>query len=103
MGRGSANVPEAYHDLRAVFSKSRASSLPPHRPHDCVIELLPGTSPPKGRLYSLSGPEREAMEKYINESLLAGFIHPSSSPAGAEFFFVEKKDGSSIPALTIGG
>ncbi len=26
-----ANVPEAYHDLRAVFSKSRASSLPPHR------------------------------------------------------------------------
>ncbi len=65
MGRGSANVPEAYHDLRAVFSKSRASSLPPHRPHDCVIELLPGTSPPKGCLYSLSGPEREAMEKYI--------------------------------------
>ncbi len=96
-------VPVAYHDLRAVFSKSRASSLPPHRPYDCAIELLPGTSPPKGRLYSLSGPEREAMEKYINESLLAGFIRPSSSPAGAGFFFVEKKDGSLRPCIDYRG
>ncbi len=98
-----ANVPEAYHDLRAVFSKSRASSLPPLRPYDCAIELLPGTSPPKGRLYSLSGPEREAMERYINESLLAGFIRPSSSPAGAGFFFVEKKDGSLRPCIDYRG
>ncbi len=36
-----ANVPETYHDLRAVFSKSRASSLPPHHPYDYAIELLP--------------------------------------------------------------
>ncbi len=56
-----ADVPEAYHDLRAVFSKSRASFLPPHCPYDCAIDLLPGTSPPKGRLYTLSRPEREAM------------------------------------------
>ncbi len=49
-----ADVQEAYHDLRAVFSKSQASSLPPHRPYDCMIDLLPGTSPPKGHLYSLS-------------------------------------------------
>ncbi|KAI7799367.1 hypothetical protein IRJ41_001167, partial [Triplophysa rosa] len=47
-------VPEEYHDLRSVFNKSRATSLPPHHPYDCVIDLLPGTSPPKGRLYSLS-------------------------------------------------
>lgn len=59
-----ADVPEAYHDLRTVFSKSRASSLPLHHPYDCVIELLLGTSLPKGRIYSLSRPEREAMEKY---------------------------------------
>ncbi len=48
--------------------RSRASSLPPHRPYDCAIDLLPGTSPPKGRLYSLSRPEREAMERYIHDS-----------------------------------
>ncbi len=69
-----------------MFSKSRAASLPPHRPYDCAIELEPGMSPPKGRLYSLSVPEREAMDKYISNSLTGGFIRPSSSPAGAGFF-----------------
>ena len=34
------------------------------------------------------------MTKYIQESLAAGIIRLSSSPAGAGFFFVGKKDGS---------
>ncbi|KAI2662144.1 Transposon Tf2-9 polyprotein [Labeo rohita] len=97
------NVPAEYLDLKEVFSKSRAASLPPHRPYDCAIELLPGTSPPKGKLYSLSIPEREAMEKYISDSLAAGFIRPSSSPAGAGFFFVGKKDGSLRPCIDYRG
>ncbi len=98
-----SNVPEEYLDLKEVFSKSRAASLPPHRPYDCAIELVPGMSPPKGRLYSLSVPEREAMEKYISDSLTAGIIHPSSSPAGAGFFFVAKKDGSLRPCIDYRG
>ncbi|KAI2662624.1 Retrotransposon-like protein 1 [Labeo rohita] len=97
------NVPIEYLDLKEVFSKSRAASLPPHRPYDCAIELLPGTSPPKGKLYSLSIHEREAMEKYISDSLAAGFIRPSSSPAGAGFFFVGKKDGSLQPCIDYRG
>ncbi|KAI7790520.1 Pol polyprotein [Triplophysa rosa] len=96
-------VPGEYRDLRAVFSRSRATSLPPHRPYDCAIDLLPGTSPPRGRLFSLSGPEREAMEKYIRESLNSGLIRPSSSPAGAGFFFVQKKDGSLRPCIDYRG
>ncbi len=51
-------VPAEYLDLRLVFSRSRATSLPPHRPFDCAIDLLPGTSPPRGRLFYLCGPER---------------------------------------------
>ncbi len=98
-----SGVPEEYHDLRAVFSRSRATSLPPHRPYDCSIELLPGTMPPRGRLYSLSAPEREALEKYLTESLAAGIIVPSSSPAGAGFFFVKKKDGSLRPCIDYRG
>ncbi len=98
-----SNVPEEYLDLKEVFSKSRAASLPPHRPYDCAIDLVPGMSPPKGRLYSLSVPEREAMEKYISDSLTAGFIRPSSSPAGAGFFFVAKKDGSLRPCIDYRG
>ncbi len=98
-----SGVPTEYHDLCRVFSRSRATSLPPHRPYDCAIDLLPGTSPPKGRLYSLSCPEREAMDKYIKESLNAGLIRPSSSPAGAGFFFVKKKDGSLRPCIDYRG
>ncbi len=94
-----SNVPAKYLDLKEVFSKSRAASLPPHRPYDCAIDLLPGKSPPKGKLYSLSVPEREAMENYISDSLASGFIQPSSSPAGAGFFFVGKKDGSLRPCI----
>ncbi len=37
------------------------------------------------------------MEKYINSSLAAGIIHPSSSPARAGFFFVDKKDKTLCP------
>ena len=85
-----AGVPLDYHDFKEVFSKTKATSLPPHRPYDCAIDLQPGISPPKEWLYSLCAPEREAMEAYINDSLAAGIICPSSSPAGAGFFFVAK-------------
>ncbi|XP_057197795.1 bone morphogenetic protein 5 isoform X2 [Triplophysa rosa] len=98
-----AGVSVEYQDLRSVFSKSRAMSLPPHRPYDCAIDLLPGTSQPKGRLFSLSGPEREAMDKYIQESLNAGLIRSSSLPAGAGFFFIQKRDGSLRPCIDYRG
>uniref|UniRef100_A0A8C1EY99 Gypsy retrotransposon integrase-like protein 1 n=1 Tax=Cyprinus carpio carpio TaxID=630221 RepID=A0A8C1EY99_CYPCA len=98
-----SNVPAEYLHLKEVFSKSRAASLPPHRPYDCAIELLSGKSPPKGKLYSLSVPEREAMEKYISDSLASRFIRPFSSPAGAGFFFVGRKDGSLRPCIDYRG
>ena len=92
-------VPTEYHDLREVFSKSRATALPPHRSYD----LLSGTSPPRGCLFSLSAPEHLAMEKYIGESLAVGLIRPSSSPVGGSFFFVGKKDGSLRPCIDYRG
>ncbi|XDV19983.1 hypothetical protein PO909_025369 [Leuciscus waleckii] len=36
-----SNVPAEYLDLEEVFNKSRAASLPLHRPYDCAIDLLP--------------------------------------------------------------
>nr|XP_033945043.1 potassium voltage-gated channel subfamily C member 1-like [Pseudochaenichthys georgianus] len=52
--------------------------------------LLPGSTIPKGRLYSLSAPEKGSMKDYIDNSLKAGLVRPSSSPAGAGFFFDAK-------------
>ena len=51
-----SSIPKEYHDLGEVFSKSKATSLPPHRSYDCSIDLLSGTSPPRGRLFSLPRP-----------------------------------------------
>ena len=55
------------------------------------------------RIYNLSLPERAAMETYIRDSLAAGIICPSSSPVGAEFFFVSKKDGGLRPCIDYRG
>jgi len=96
-------VPAEYLDFKEVFSKAKATSLPPHRPYDCAIELHPGAVPPKGRLYSLSAPERRSMETYVNDSLAAGIIRPSTSPAGAGFFFVAKKDKTLRPCIDYRG
>ncbi|KAK2905717.1 hypothetical protein Q8A73_009660 [Channa argus] len=96
-------IPPAYHDIAPVFNKEKALSLPPHRPFNCAIDLLAGAPLPTGRLYNLSRPEREAMEKYIRESLQAGLIRPSSSPGPAGFFFVSKKDKTLRLCIDYGG
>uniref|UniRef100_A0A3B4BH69 Retrotransposon gag domain-containing protein n=1 Tax=Periophthalmus magnuspinnatus TaxID=409849 RepID=A0A3B4BH69_9GOBI len=98
-----SSIPEIYHHQREVFSKNRALSLPPHRPYNCTIDLLPGAPLPASRLYNLSKPERETMEQYIRDSLAAGIIRPSSSTVGAGFFFVAKKDKTLRPCIDYQG
>ncbi len=99
----TSNIPGEYHDLATAFSKTKASQLPPHRSCDCAIDLLPGSQPPKGRVFPLSQPESEAMKTYIEEELAKGFIRPSISPASAGFFFVKKKDGGLRPCIDYRG
>lgn len=96
-------VPPAYHDFATVFSKERVLSLPPHCLCDCAIDLLPGAPLPSSRLYNLSCPERESVEEYINIAQASDLIRPSSSPLGAGFFFVGKKDGSLCPRIDYRG
>lgn len=78
-----------YAEFSDVFCKNKAEILPPHRSYDCAIDLVPGAQLPKGRLYSLSAPENQAMEEYIRKSLDKGFIRPSKSPLSSGFFFVK--------------
>ncbi len=92
-----------YLDLKEIFNKAQATSLPFHCPYDGAIDLLPGTFQPKDRLYPLSAPEPQAKEKYISDSLAAGIIRPSLSPGGTELFFVGKKDKSLIPSIDYQG
>uniref|UniRef100_A0AAQ4PQG4 Gypsy retrotransposon integrase-like protein 1 n=1 Tax=Gasterosteus aculeatus aculeatus TaxID=481459 RepID=A0AAQ4PQG4_GASAC len=95
-------VPSVYLDLAAVFSKTSAECLPPHRPGDCAIDLMSGATLPRGRIFPLSLPESQAMENYVEEALAKGFIRPSTSPAASSFFFV-KKDGGLRPCIDYRG
>ncbi|KAK3512381.1 hypothetical protein QTP70_007448 [Hemibagrus guttatus] len=97
------HLPQAYAEFQEVISKERAARLPAHQPWDCAIDLLPNASPPRGRVYPLSLPESKAMEEYIETALAARHIRPSTSPAGAGFFFVGKKDGSLLPCMDYRG
>ncbi|CAJ0932963.1 unnamed protein product [Ranitomeya imitator] len=94
-----SEVPEFLSDYRDVFDEPKSSALHPHRDGDCAIDLIPGSKFPKGRLFNLSVPEHAAMRSYVKESLEKGHIRLSSSPLGAGFFFVAKKDGSLRPCI----
>lgn len=82
-----------------MFSKTKATELPPYWPWDCAIDLLPNAMPPKSKVYPLSRSETQAMEEYIEETINSRFICPSTCPATAGMFFVEKKDGGLRPCI----
>ncbi|KAK3544185.1 hypothetical protein QTP86_008287 [Hemibagrus guttatus] len=67
-------IPTCYAPFSDVFCPKRASKLPPHRPWDCAIDLLPGEPVPRGRIYPLSVPEEKAMEEYVKEALPQDYI-----------------------------
>jgi len=87
-------VPLEYCDYVDVFSKVKASELPPHCDYNLKIELEEGTSPPLGTLYSLSLVKLSTLRTFINENLNTGFIHPTASSHAAPVLFIKKKDSS---------
>lgn len=46
-----------------------------------------------GRLRTLSSPEQDALDEYIEEKMRNGVIRPSRAPTAANVLFVPKKDG----------
>lgn len=54
----SVDIPMGYAHFSDVFCPKRPSNLPPHRPWDCAIDLLPDEPVPRGKIYSLSIPEQ---------------------------------------------
>ena len=88
-------VPEYLHDYEDVFTKHDFDELPPSRPWDHAIELLPGTEPRLDcEIYPLSVDEQEQLDKFIEEHLRTGQIRSSKSPMASPFFFTKKKDGA---------
>nr|GEX16936.1 putative reverse transcriptase domain-containing protein [Tanacetum cinerariifolium] len=70
------------------------SGLPPARPVEFQIGLIPGTAPVARAPYQLVSSEMKELSEQLQELFDKGFIRPSSSPWGAPVLFVKKKDGS---------
>ena len=47
-------IPEEYQEYSDVFQESTVKELPPHRPFDCAIDILPDTIVPYRQIFSLS-------------------------------------------------
>jgi hypothetical protein len=87
-------VPCEYHKYLKIFKKVNANKLPPHCLCDHKIPLEDSFQPPFGPLYSLSHPELEELNRWLEENLSKGFIHASSSLAAMPILFIKKGDGS---------
>jgi hypothetical protein len=86
-------LPE-YHDYLEIFKKANTNKLSLHYLSDHTIPLIDGFKPLFGPLYSLSHPELEELECWLDENLSKGFIHTSSSPTATQILFVKKGDSS---------
>ena len=53
-------LPTTYLEFEYVFNKSKTSTLPDHRPYDCLIDLQLGKEPPWGPIYNISPSELKA-------------------------------------------
>jgi len=86
-------LPEELKDFEDVFSQIEADKLPPHRPFDHDIKLVPGKIPPFGALYPMSRTHLQALKEWLDDQLRKGFIRPSSSPAASPVIIVSKPGG----------
>jgi hypothetical protein len=59
-----------YQEFANVFSKTESGLLPPHRPIDHKMELLPDAAPLKAHtLYSISTNQLIVLKEYLTEAL----------------------------------
>lgn len=86
-------VPVYLHEYLDMFDRPTADKLPPHRPEDHEIKLIPGQTPPFKKGYQLSQEELKAAKKYIDEHLAKGFIRPSTSHVTSPIILVKKPGG----------
>nr|GEV59923.1 putative ribonuclease H-like domain-containing protein [Tanacetum cinerariifolium] len=91
-GKQLEDVPVTW-DHPEVFPKD-LSGLPPARPVEFQIDLIPGATPVARAPYRLAPSEMKELSEQLQELSKKGFIRPSSSPWGAPVLFLKNKDGS---------
>ncbi|GBG72565.1 hypothetical protein CBR_g12135 [Chara braunii] len=59
-----------------------------------AIEIIPGSSIPKGRIYQMFPGKLDELRRQLKELIEKGWIWPSVSPYGSPVLFVPKKGGT---------
>nr|GFC39825.1 putative reverse transcriptase domain-containing protein [Tanacetum cinerariifolium] len=80
-------------DFPEVFPED-LPGLPPARPVEFQIDLIPGAAPVARAPYRLDTSEMKELSEQLQKLSDKGFIRTSSSPWVAPVLFVKKKDGS---------
>nr|GFA31570.1 putative reverse transcriptase domain-containing protein [Tanacetum cinerariifolium] len=92
--RRSTEISELRTALQGQVFPEDLPGLPPTRPVEFQIDLVPGAAPVVRVPYRLAPSKMKELAKQLKDLFDKGFIRPSSSPWGASVLFVKKKDGS---------
>ena len=79
-------------EYKDVFSYPK--TLPPSRPYDHTIPLIPGAVPVNSKPYRYSPQQKYEIERQVQEMLASGLIGSSTSPFASPVLLIQKKDGS---------
>lgn len=69
------DLPAELSDHADVFGEKEVNRLPPHRPYDCLIDLVLNAKLLVGQIYSLSEPEWAVLRDFIDKNLWQGFAN----------------------------
>ncbi len=97
IGKQSVDIPACYAPFSDVFCPKQASRLPPHRPWDCAIVLIPGEPVPRGNLSTFAS--RTEGHGGIHQGGAGSRLHPSIKfPCCIKLFLFGQK-GRRLTAL----
>ncbi|XP_016463030.1 uncharacterized protein LOC107786107 [Nicotiana tabacum] len=85
-------IAELLDSFSQVFQKPHG--LPPTRPLDHAIHLLPGSKPVNVKPYRYPYFQKNIMEQLVGDILKEGIIRPSTSPFLSPVLLVQKKNGT---------
>ncbi|XP_042019016.1 uncharacterized protein LOC121766845 [Salvia splendens] len=87
-----SGIVEVLTKFRTVFSLP--TGMPPKRPFDHRVHLLPGTRPINVRPYRYPYFQKNEIERQVKDMLEQGIIQRSNSPFSSPVLLIWKKDGT---------
>ena len=88
------NLPSEYYNFTNMFQVTEKQSLSERGLHNYTIDLKLKQQPSFRKLYSMSLTELNVLKVYLDNTIKAGIICKSISPAASFIIFVLKLNGS---------